>query len=409
MGASVPEWPDLHGAARQDATPRAGIATGTPQARLLPSATLPQLDFPTRIGLPGATTPGNDNRNGRRPGTVMAGQGGWMNTPHERAGGEHLPSLREVSVVVPVFRAAGTLAPLCVRLAAALRPLVGERYEIILVEDGGGDGSWAEIEHLARSHAEVRGFRLSRNYGQHNALLCGIRAARGDVIVTIDDDLQNPPEEIGRLLAELERGHDVVYGYAAEQAHGLWRGLASRVTKRVLQRAMGVASASKVSAFRVFRSDLRLAFADYRSPAVNVDVLLTWATTRFGAVEVRHDQRTAGVSGYGPGKLVAHAINMVTGFSTLPLQVASLLGLIASLFGFAVFAFVLVSYFWSGIPVPGFAFLASIIAIFSGVQLFTLGVFGEYLARMHFRIMDRPAYVLAEKTDARSDSDAVEK
>jgi len=313
-----------------------------------------------------------------------------------------------VSAVVPVFRSAGTLEPLCQRLAAALRPLVGDRYEIILVEDGGGDGSWAEVERLAGSIPEVRGFRLSRNYGQHNALLCGIRAARGDVIVTIDDDLQNPPEEIGRLLAELEHGHDVVYGYAGDQAHGLWRGLASRVTKRVLQRAMGVASASKVSAFRAFRGDLRRAFVDYRSPAVNIDVLLTWATTRFGAVEVRHDARAAGVSGYGPGKLIAHAINMVTGFSTLPLQVASLLGLGASLFGFAIFAFVLVSYFWSGIPVPGFAFLASIIAIFSGVQLFTLGVFGEYLARMHFRIMDRPAYVLAEKTEARPDPDAGE-
>lgn len=311
-----------------------------------------------------------------------------------------------VSAVVPVFRSAGTLEPLCRRLAAALQPLVGNRYEIILVEDGGGDGSWPEVERLAGSHAHVRGFRLSRNYGQHNALLCGIRAARGDVIVTIDDDLQNPPEEIGKLLAELERGHDVVYGYAGDQAHGLWRGLASRVTKRVLRRAMGVASASKVSAFRAFRSELRLAFADYRSPAVNIDVLLTWATTRFGAVEVRHDERTTGVSGYGPGKLIAHAVNMVTGFSTLPLQVASLLGLGASLFGLAVFAYVILNYLIVGAPVPGFAFLASIIAIFSGVQLFTLGVFGEYLARMHFRIMDRPAYVLAERTDAPSDPGA---
>jgi undecaprenyl-phosphate 4-deoxy-4-formamido-L-arabinose transferase len=318
----------------------------------------------------------------------------------------HLSKTCSVSAVVPVFRSAETLEPLCRRLAAALKTLVGGRYEIILVEDGGGDGSWAEIERLAGLDERVRGFRLSRNYGQHNALLCGIRAAHGEVIVTIDDDLQNPPEEVGKLLAELAQGHDVVYGYAADQAHGLWRGLASRVTKRVLQRAMGVASASKVGAFRAFRTDLRHAFADYRSPAVNIDVLLTWATTRFGAVEVRHAARAAGVSGYGPGKLIAHAINMVTGFSTLPLQVASLLGIGASLFGFAIFAYVLLNYFIAGAPVPGFAFLASIIAIFSGVQLFTLGVFGEYLARMHFRVMDRPAYVLSDETEAPPDSGA---
>lgn len=345
-----------------------------------------------------------DRKGGRR--TSGAPMGKTMGETDDGPGAPYRSGTPCVSAIVPVFRSAATLEPLCRRLALALGPLVGDRFEIILVEDGSGDGSWAEVERLAGHHPQVRGFRLSRNYGQHNALLCGIRAARGDVIVTIDDDLQNPPEEIGKLLAELERGHDVVYGYAADQGHGLWRGLASRVTKRVLQRAMGVASASKVSAFRAFRSDLRRAFVDYRSPAVNIDVLLTWATTRFGIVEVRHDARAAGVSGYGPGKLFAHAINMVTGFSTLPLQVASLLGLGASLFGFAIFAYVLLNYLVAGAPVPGFAFLASIIAIFSGVQLFALGVFGEYLARMHFRVMDRPAYVLAEETDAPPDGGA---
>jgi len=238
----------------------------------------------------------------------------------------------------------------------------------------------------------VRGIQLARNYGQHNALLCGIRSAGGELIVTIDDDLQNPPEEIPKLLTVLAEGADVVYGTPAAETHSFFRNQASRITKLALQSAMGAESASKVSAFRVFRTRLRDAFDAYRSPTVNIDVLLTWGTTRFAAVSVRQDERTVGDSGYTFGKLVNHAVNMMTGFSTLPLQVASILGLLFGSLGIVVLAYVLWNYLKHGSAVPGFAFLASIIAIFSGVQLFTLGIFGEYLARMHFRSMERPPY-----------------
>src|SRR5205807_2034684 len=145
-------------------------------------------------------------------------------------------------------------------------------------------------------------------------------------IVTIDDDLQNPPEEIPKLLALLSEGYDVVYGTPQNQQHGLLRDLASLITKMILQGAMGAATARKVSAFRAFRTRLRQAFADYRSPYVSIDVLLTWGTTRFGAVTVRHDAREIGRSNYTVGKLIIHALNMVTGFSVLPLQLAGLLG-----------------------------------------------------------------------------------
>lgn len=274
-------------------------------------------------------------------------------------------------------------------------------FELILVEDDGGDGSWETIIELARRDSRVHGIRLSRNYGQHNALLCGIRAAKGDVIITLDDDLQNPPEEIGNLLERLEAGFDVVYGTPRKQQHGLLRDLASRITKLALQGAMGAQTASKVSAFRAFRARLRDAFADYRSPSANIDVLLTWGTTRFSAVTVDHVPRGSGQSGYTLRKLVTHAINMMTGFSTLPLQIASVLGLSFAFFGGGILAYVLARYLLEGSAVPGFPFLASIIALFSGVQLFALGVIGEYLARMHFRSMDRPPYIERTKTNPR--------
>jgi undecaprenyl-phosphate 4-deoxy-4-formamido-L-arabinose transferase len=237
-----------------------------------------------------------------------------------------------------------------------------------------------------------------RNFGQHNALLCGIRAARYDVIVTIDDDLQNPPEEIPKLLARLSEGVDVVYGRPATEQHGFLRDLASRVTKMALQSAMGAETARNVSAFRAFRGHLREALSSYRGPFVSIDVLLTWGTSRFSSVIVRHEARHSGQSNYTFQKLLTHAANMMTGFSVRPLQLASWTGFGFTLFGAAVLAWVVGRVLVQGTTVPGFAFLASIVAIFSGAQLFALGIIGEYLARMHFRTMDKPPYVVRATT-----------
>jgi undecaprenyl-phosphate 4-deoxy-4-formamido-L-arabinose transferase len=233
-----------------------------------------------------------------------------------------------------------------------------------------------------------------RNCGQHNALLCGIRAAKYDVIVTMDDDLQDLPEEIPKILDKLKEGYDVVYGTPQKGQHGFWRNLASRVTRLALQSAMGAEAARDASAFRAFRKEVRNAFANYQGPFVSIDVLLTWGTTRFGAIKVQHNLRREGSSNYTFFKLATHAFNMMTGFSTLPLQLASLVGFVFTLFGFGVLAYVIGRYLIQGSPVQGFPFLASVIAIFSGAQLFALGIIGEYLARMHFRMMDRPPYVV---------------
>jgi undecaprenyl-phosphate 4-deoxy-4-formamido-L-arabinose transferase len=264
----------------------------------------------------------------------------------------------------------------------------------LFVNDGSRDKSWEHVRQLAAAHPWVVGIDLMRNYGQHNALLCGIRAASNEIIITLDDDLQNPPEEIPKLIERLAEGHDVVYGVPRHQQHCLWRDLASYVTKITLQGAMGAETATRVSAFRAFRRDLREAFMDFRGPYVSLDVLLTWATTRFGSIVVEHHPRQAGASNYNFSKLMVHSMNMMTGFSTLPLQLASMIGFASTIFGVILLLVVIVSYLREGGVVPGFAFLASAIAIFSGAQLFAIGIFGEYLARMHFRVMDRPAYAV---------------
>jgi len=305
---------------------------------------------------------------------------------------------QQVSVVIPIYNSEAILPDLAKRLHEVL-PSVASKFELILVNDGSHDRSWNIICEMVDKHEWIRGIDLMRNYGQHNTLLCGIRAAKYEVTVTMDDDLQNPPEEIPKLLEKLSEDLDVVYGKPEKQQHGLFRDLASIVTKLALKSAMGTKIARNVSAFRAFRTKVRDAFTDYRSPFLSIDVLLTWGTTRFDAVKVRHDQRPKGKSNYTFRKLVAHAMNMMTGFSVLPLKLASLMGFFFTLFGIGVLAYVLIRYFIEGTSVAGFPFLASVIAIFSGAQLFALGIIGEYLARMHFRTMEKPTYVIRSSID----------
>jgi undecaprenyl-phosphate 4-deoxy-4-formamido-L-arabinose transferase len=302
-----------------------------------------------------------------------------------------------VSVVIPVYNSELSLRILIERLTSVLEPGTA-LGEAILVNDASADGSWEVIKDLASRRPWVRGINLMRNFGQHNALLCGIRSVRYGVIVTLDDDLQTPPEEIPKLLACLEEGYDVVYGTPTRQSHGALRNAASTFTKIALQSAMGAETARNVSAFRAFRTDLRDGFASFAGPFVSIDVLLTWSTRKFAAVPVRNDPRTIGVSNYTVGKLAAHAMNMLTGFSTASLQLASIVGFSCTLLGIGVLVYVIGRYFLEGNPVPGFPFLASLVVIFSGAQLFALGIMGEYLARMHFRTMDRPAYAVRNTT-----------
>jgi glycosyltransferase involved in cell wall biosynthesis len=303
-----------------------------------------------------------------------------------------------ISVVVPVYNSEASLRELINRLQPVLYS-IAEKCEVILVNDASLDNSWKIIQQIASQITWVRGVSLMRNYGQHNAILCGVREARYDLIVTLDDDLQHPPEEIPRLIAALDEGYDVVYGTPEKQQHGLLRDLASQITKFGLRHAMGARTARQVSAFRAFRTSLREAFAAYRGPYVALDVLLTWGTRNFSAVRVRHDSRKHGRSSYTLTKLVLAALNLTTGFTTVPLHFASIMGFVFTLFGFSVLAFVLFQYVMHGRGVPGFPFLASIIAMFSGAQLFALGIIGEYIARMHFRTMDRPPYVVRKTTE----------
>ncbi|MGB8215558.1 MAG: glycosyltransferase family 2 protein [Anaerolineales bacterium] len=303
------------------------------------------------------------------------------------------------SVVIPVYKSQATLPELVERLDRVLAGLAGQsgQYEVILVNDDSPDQSWEAITDLARRYACVRGIDLMRNAGQHNATLCGIRAARYEVIVTLDDDLQHPPEQLHFLVEKLEEGYDVVYGVPKKLPHSWWRNLGSILTKFMVASAIGLKTVRDVSAFRAFRTELRLAFDGYDNPDVMIDVLLSWGTTHFATVPVDEQPRSVGESNYNMDKLLRMSLLYLTNFSTKPLRFSNIVGFFFTLLGFIGFIYVTTVYFVAG-SVPGFPFLASAIMVFSGVQLFALGIIGEYLARVFERTAGRRPYIVARTT-----------
>jgi len=300
-----------------------------------------------------------------------------------------------LSIVVHVFRYEKKLKELVNRITNSISD---KPVEIILVDDASGDGTWITICSIARQNSMVTGIRLGRNSGQHGALLAGVRAAKFQTVVTLDDDLQNPPEEINKLIDALIPGVDVVYGVSTEVKQNFYRRAGSKLVRKFFASALGFNSAVSMSSFRTFRTALREGFNTALGPNVSLDALLTWSTTRFTVVEVKHDERKVGDSHYTFRKLVRFMIDMATGYSALPLRLASALGFLTISFGAVLLVYVIGRPIITGERVQGFPMLASTIIIFSGVQIFLLGILGEYIGRMHFRVMNKPTYMVAETT-----------
>ena len=299
-----------------------------------------------------------------------------------------------LSVIIPCYRSRLTLPELVGRLHTEL-PKIADAFEVILVVDGSPDDTYAVARHLELEFpGTVRALLLRRNYGQHNALLAGLARAQYEFTVTMDDDLQHRPEELATLIAPLaDPLVDLVYGVALEEEHGIFRSLASRMVKAALA-AADVPSARDVSAFRAFRTDLRDGFAHVADQFASIDVLLSWTTNSIRRVEITMDQRTVGTSSYTFSSLARHAMNMVTGYGTVPLKLVTWLGFGCSVLGMALLVFVLVRFISGDTQVAGFTTLASMLAILSGAMMLSIGILGEYIGRLHFRSMQRPTFLV---------------
>jgi undecaprenyl-phosphate 4-deoxy-4-formamido-L-arabinose transferase len=299
----------------------------------------------------------------------------------------------DLSIVIPAYHSEKTLPMLMQRLYKVLEGM-GKSYEVVVVDDGSQDGTWSVLSRLQTEHQQtLTAVQLMRNFGQHNALMCGLRHARGELIVTMDDDLQNPPEEIPALVKAMQEGdYDLVYGKYDRKRHGRWRNLGSTVVNIFYRWVFHLTVT--VTAFRVMRRQLAQSILSYDLNFTFLDGLLAWNTQRIGAVPVRHEPRQDGRSGYSLRRLVLLAMNLFANFSLLPLQLVSLLGFLFSLVGFALGILYLVKYFLDQLVVPGYASTIVAILILGGTQLLALGVIGEYLGRLHLNVNRKPQYTV---------------
>lgn len=302
----------------------------------------------------------------------------------------------DVSVIVPVYGGAQTIGPLCAGIRDEMDRL-GWTWEVIFVCDRPRDDSWAVARQLAAADARVSAYLLMRNFGQHPATLHGLRVARGRLLVTMDEDLQHSPRDIEALATAAREIDGIAFGTFEEPQHGWWRNLTSRLAKAFLARYVGTQIASHATAFRAFPAHLRAAFADYRGERVAIDVLLSWSGAPFRSVRAAHAPRASGASGYTLRKLVAYLGDLVVGYSVAPLRLASFFGLAAFGFAMLVAGYVLFNWLRYGSAVPGFAFIALSVALFSGAQLLTLGIIGEYLGRLYFSQLGKPQVVVAAR------------
>jgi len=299
------------------------------------------------------------------------------------------------SVVIPVFNEEGNLKVLYERLTKVMVSL-NEPYEIIFVDDGSADDSYHILKGLHDEDEHVKVIRFTRNFGQHPAILAGFDFAQGEVLITIDADLQNPPEEIPKLLRKLDEGYEVVFGVFQARKHNAFRRAGSAFSKWVLSRILPV-DVTGLSAFRALRFDVADQLSTLYERSKFLDGLLCWMGYSVGTVEVKHAERQAGKTKYNLFKLLGMWFDMVVSFTDMPLRAATFGGICLGLVGFLIALFYLIRYFIYGFEVPGFATIVILITVFAGIQLFCLGILGEYIGRIIKGVRNRPEYIVREK------------
>ncbi len=303
-----------------------------------------------------------------------------------------------ISVVIPVFNEVASLPALVERCTAACRS-IGDPFEVILVDDGSRDGSAAAIEAAALAHAgSLIGILLNRNYGQHAAIMAGFAHARGDVIVTLDADLQNPPEEIPRLVRKLLEGYDVVGTVRTPRQDTLFRRFASFIVNKAAQKATGVLMHDYGCMLRAYRRHIIQAMLQCHERSTFVPILANSFARRTTEIEVAHERRSRGDSKYSLWKLINLQFDLLTSMTTSPLRMLSTVGMLISMagMGFGVLLAILriiKGAEWSG---QGVFSLFAILFFFVGAQFVGMGLLGEYIGRIYNDVRARPRYYVQQ-------------
>jgi len=289
-----------------------------------------------------------------------------------------------ISVVVPVFRSGPVLASLHERLAPVLSGLTDD-WELVLVDDASNDGTFGYMLALRERDARVKLVRFSRNMGQHHATLCGIKRARGDVVVTLDDDLQNPPEEIPAFLAKLDEGYDLVIGrIRSQKQHGLWRNVSRGFMQRLVGIVLGKPRHLSLSSYRAMSRRGATALGTYRGVQTYLPALFfsLIPPERICNIDVGHEARRHGSSTYTLRKLLKLSSYLLVNHSSIPLRMTSALGLVTSVVSLVVACALVGNALLFGTAVKGWTSLAVLVTLVGGLILMSLGIVGEYIGRL---------------------------
>jgi len=301
----------------------------------------------------------------------------------------------EISVVIPVYNSFECLSELCRQISDH----VMVAHEIILVNDNSSDNSWDEICKLSSTNNSVKGVSLRKNFGQDNAIMAGLSLCVGKYVVIMDDDLQHSPKDIPLLYDACRQGLDVCYGSYYEKKQTLWKNIGSWLNGKVSEWMLAKPADIYLSPFKILNGNLVDSMLTYSGPFPYIDGLILSHTDKIGQIKVVHSARFAGTSTYSFRKSVSVWLKHVTGFSVVPLRVASVVGVLSSLVGFSLAGFHLFKFFFiSGVVVEGWTTLVELILVIGGLSLLSLGIIGEYLGRSYLLLNSKPQYSIGELT-----------
>lgn len=297
-----------------------------------------------------------------------------------------------ISIVIPCYNSEKSITLLVESIYQEL-----PSAEIILVNDGSVDQTWTAIKSLSEKYNGLTAIDLFKNYGQHNALITGINESSGDIVVTIDDDLQHNPKEIQKLVDKVIDGADLVYGTPNEERQPFLRRMLSNSCKWFFEKALSMKNFARSSSFRAFSRESCTVFKDFKGAIVDIDALLSWVVKDVQFITIKHREREFGASNYNFFSLASHALKMMVVFTSAPMTVSLYVGSITLLLSFFILVYLLAMYFAFDVTVPGFTFLACVIVFFAGVQIFILGVVAKYIEVIHLKSLGKPIATIRKK------------
>lgn len=306
-----------------------------------------------------------------------------------------------ISFVIPCYRSAQSIDGVVEEIEAAMKELPAYCHEIILVNDASPDNTFDVIRTLCGAHRHICGVNLARNFGQHAALMAGFAYVRGDIVVCLDDDGQTPAKEVGKLLAGIEAGSDVVYAKYVHKQHSGFRNFGSKINELMTRVMLGKPKDLYISSYFAAKRFVIEEMLRYQNPYPYVIGLVLRTTKKITNVEVPHRERQIGTSGYTMGKLLGLWFNGFTAFSVKPLRIATVAGVISACVGFAYGIYTIIKKFLIPNVVVGFSALMAAIVFFCGLILLMLGIIGEYLGRIYISLNNSPQYVIRECVDER--------